>query len=619
MKNTPEHTDFEALLEYLKRSRGFDFSGYKRASLGRRISKRMQLIKVNSYDEYIDYLETHPDEFTQLFNTILINVTSFFRDPESWEYLAQEIIPRILASKKENETLRAWSVGCATGEEAFSIAMVLAEALGRENFNERVKIYATDIDEDALTIARQATYFEKGVEGIPAEYREKYLEKNGDRFTVQKDLRRAVIFGRHDLIQDAPISRIDLLVCRNLLMYLNAETQAKVLTRLHFALSDTGFLFLGRAEMLLTHAHILTPVDLKMRIFARTPKGMVRERVVEVSLPGKEDAMNTLLAQVRLRDAAFEVTPIAEIVINSSGLLSQANEEARRLLGLNQRDVGRPFQDLQLSYRPIEMRSYIDRAYAKREPVYIQEVAWPGTNGEERFLDVEIHTISENGGPILGVVISFSDVTEHLHLQQELGRANQELETAMEELQSTNEELETTNEELQSTVEELETTNEELQSSNEELETMNEELRSGNEELETMNEELRRRTDELNLANAYLESILASLKGGVIVLDKNLDVYIWNRKAEDMWGLRPEEALQENFLNLEMGLPLESLIKPLRLISTGEMDSFETIQAATNRRGRPIQCKVTIAPQYGPGKQVQGMIVVTEEVDGKKE
>lgn len=202
------------LLLHLKENRGFDFTGYKRASLTRRVDYRMAEVGVGDYAEYLEYLEVHTEEFTALFNTILINVTSFFRDAEAWEYLRAEVLPSMLFAKAPDGVIRVWSAGCASGEEAYTLAMILAEALGVEEFRQRVKIYATDVDEEGLTHARQATYDERQVRAVPAELVERYFDQVGGRFYFRKDLRRLVIFGRNDLVQDAPISKIDLLVCR---------------------------------------------------------------------------------------------------------------------------------------------------------------------------------------------------------------------------------------------------------------------------------------------------------------------------------------------------------------------------------------------------------------------
>lgn len=247
MTDSP-NTEFEALLDYIRLSRGFDFTGYKRSSLTRRVNKRMQTVNIQGYSNYLDYLEVHPEEFNHLFNTLLINVTAFFRDRPAWEYLSSEIMPRILQAKDPKEPIRVWTAGCASGEEAYTIAIMLAELLGTEQFRERVKIYATDVDEEALNQARQATYLGRELHGLTSEQVEEFFEQNEDRYTFRKDLRRAVIFGRHDLIQDAPISKIDLLVCRNTLMYFNAETQSRILVRFHFALRDGGFIFWGKPK-----------------------------------------------------------------------------------------------------------------------------------------------------------------------------------------------------------------------------------------------------------------------------------------------------------------------------------------------------------------------------------
>ena len=223
--------DLEPLLDFLNRARGFDFTGYKRPSLRRRITKRMEVVGVEGFDRYMDHLEVDPDEFEHLFNTILINVTGFFRDPQVWSYVETDVVPAVIKAS-DGGPIRVWSAACASGEEAYSIAMLLAEALGKDQFVERVKIYGTDVDEQALTQARQGAYSEKSLDGVPAEMQRSYFQRQGAQFVFERDIRRSLIFGRHDLVRDVAISRIDLLLCRNVLMYFNAETQAKVMTNL---------------------------------------------------------------------------------------------------------------------------------------------------------------------------------------------------------------------------------------------------------------------------------------------------------------------------------------------------------------------------------------------------
>jgi two-component system CheB/CheR fusion protein len=243
--------NLESVLEFIRENRGFDFTGYKRPSLQRRIAKRMETVGIEGYDDYLVHLETHPDEFVGLFDTILINVTSFFRDPDAWEYVATEVVPQIV-ERARNDEIRVWVPGCASGEEAYTAAIVLCEALGEDPFRAQAKIYATDVDEEALAQGRHARYTAKELESVPDDLRERYFEPSEGSRSFRADLRRNVIFGRHDLIQDPPISRIDLLIVRNTLMYFNPETQSRILAQLHFALRDSGFLFLGKSEVLLT-------------------------------------------------------------------------------------------------------------------------------------------------------------------------------------------------------------------------------------------------------------------------------------------------------------------------------------------------------------------------------
>jgi two-component system CheB/CheR fusion protein len=604
---------FEALLRYVKEVRGFDFTGYKRTSLVRRVRRRMQGVQIGSYEEYQDFLEVHPEEFVALFNTILINVTSFFRDAEAWAYLERELLPELLRRKPDGP-LRVWSAGCASGEEAYSLAIALAEQLGPEEFRRRVKIYATDVDEEALTQARQATYDPAQLRGVSPQRLEAYFEPSGLRYAFPRDLRRSVIFGRNDLVQDAPISHIDLLVCRNALMYFNAETQGRILQRLHFALHPSGILFLGKAEMLLSHDDLFTPIDLKRRFF-RKVTGDSRQALPAITGGTRSDpAMSRAdWVHARVRDEAFAAGSGAQVVIDREGRLSLSNHRADSLFGLSPRDLGRPFQDLELSYRPAELRSTVERALAERRPQWIREVQW--SRGEQAlWFDVQLVPLFEQDGDALGVSVVFADVTRHRQLQAELEHANRQIEAAYEELQSTNEELETTNEELQSTVEELETTNEELQSTNEELETMNEELQSMNDELQSSNEELRERTSEVSNLNTFMESIFTSLRAGVAVVDRDLRVQVWNNRAEDLWGVRRDEAIGEHLLNLDIGLPVEQLKPGVRQLLAGSPDDhLKLVLQAVNRRGRPVQVHVTATPLLTNQAEVDGVIITMDE------
>jgi two-component system, chemotaxis family, CheB/CheR fusion protein len=606
-----QDTPLDVLLDHLKRTRGFDFTGYKRASLERRIQKRMDAVGAAELSEYLDYLEVHQDEFPALFDTILINVTGFFRDPPAWEYYSGEIVPRLVQAIGPDDQIRVWCAGCASGEETYTMAIVLAEALGVDAYLRRVKIYATEVDEDALQQARQASYTAKDVEAIPPPLVERYFEPGEQRYSFRKDLRRSVIFGRNDLTQDAPISRIDLLTCRNTLMYFNAETQGRILARFHFALNPWGYLFLGKSEMLITHSDLFRPVNLKRRIFAKVIKPTLRDRLLTLTNTNHGLATEPIS---EIRDGAFEVSPGAQVIVDADGLLVLANANARSMFSLTPTDVGRPLKDLELSFRPVDLRSNIEIAFNERRTVALDPVVASSPSGHERVLEVQVVPLRA-GDHVLGASVSYQDVTRQRHAEDELETSKRELETAYEELQSTVEELETTNEELQSTNEELETTNEELQSANEELETMNEELQSTNEELETINDELRRRSLELNEVNAFLETILSSMGVAVIVVDREHQVQIWNAESAELWGVRSDEAEGEQLFSLDIGLPLDGMRTALRRILTGADDRVVVELDALNRRGRTVRVSVTLMPMGSDGGGVSGAILLTAPVE----
>jgi two-component system CheB/CheR fusion protein len=303
---------------------------------------------------------------------------------------------------------------------------------------------------------------------------------------------------------------------------------------------------------------------------------------------------------------------MAHVVVDVKGHLTLVNARARTLFKLSGKDLGRPLQDLEISYRPVELRSLLEQAYTERHFIKLVNVEQRDPDGHPLFLDVQVTPLYEADGSLLGASIAFSDVSQYHRLKADLLRTTQELEATNEELQSAQEELETTNEELQSTNEELETTNEELQSTNEELETMNEELHSTNEELETLNAELHQRTNALNTTNTFLRSILAGLRAGVVVVDRQLTVLVWNHRAEDLWGLRADEVQGTSLLGLDIGLPVNRL--PIQAFLAGEAEYEEVALTATTRRGRVVECQVTCTPLLGVSGERAGVVLLMEEM-----
>ena len=613
-KNTDNSdSDFTNLIRHIQESRGIDFRGYKRTSLERRIRRRMEEVGCDSFAAYHGFLEAHPQEFVDLLNTVLINVTSFFRDTDAWDVLRRDVVPRILERKGNGGQIRIWSVGCATGEEPYSLAMLLAELLGAAEFCRRVKIYATDLDDAALNTARHATYSPREVESVPQPLLERYFERTNNHYVFQRELRKCVIFGRHNVVSDAPISRIDLLTCRNLLIYLEADTQGVVLPRLHYALVNDGFLFLGKAETQLARSRMFEAVDLKSRIFSKVPQEWRRTPGGSLAI-ANDGGGSRVNQQVRLLESIVDSSSTGYLAVNAEGVLVFANAHARRLFDIEESDIGRPFHDLTISYRPTELRSRIEEVRNSGRMVRIDHQSFTRAGAEPMRLTIEVAPLFSRDGKPFATLLSFFDTSRIFLLQQEVEAAQESLETTIEELQSSNEELETTNEELQSTNEELETTNEELQSTNEELETMNEELRSTNEELEVANEEMRRQSEEVGEYRRYSESILRSIDVGIIVLDDNLIVQSWNRWSENIWGLRNEEVTGELFLDLDIGLPVQLLRRQLQDILKTQAPAEPVEMEAMDRRGRRINCRIRISPLLYDNRQARGAILIIEDV-----
>ena len=612
----PTDPEFESLLRFIQESRGLDFRGYKRTSLKRRITLRMEASEVDNFAAYQAHLEVHPDEFADLLNTVLINVTSFFRDAEAWDVLKTQVVPQILADAGDKRPIRVWSVGCASGEEPYSIAMLFAEALGTQDFCDRVKIYATDLDDEALRTARQATYTPRDIEGVPPELLERYFERTNHHYVFNRDLRKCVIFGRHNVVKDAPISRIDLLVCRNLLIYLESETQDIVLPRLHYALAPEGFLFLGKAETQLARSALFRPIETKHRIFVKVPQGW--RRTAGGGLASAPEYRASVPLHARLLESVLNEAATAFLVVDDNGVVTLANTAARLLLSVGEADVGRPFQDLPISYRPLELRGPIEAALREHRTIRLEHQEYHLSQTDIIRLTIDVRPLARPDGTAYATLLTFTNTTQLYTIQRELETAQESLEQSIEELQSANEELETTNEELQSTNEELETTNEELQSTNEELETINEEARSSNEEMESANEELRIQAQQAVGYKSYLESVLRSMNVGVVVIDDKHIVQSWNRWSENAWGLRAEEVIGTSFDTLDIGFPVHLLHDGLLNVRSGRAPLAEQALEGVDRRGRRILCRVRIASLSSDDGAATGLVVVFEDISDER-
>lgn len=441
---TPE---FEALLDYLKHNRGCDLTVYKPSTLMRRFQYRMQSIKIDSYQGYLKYLQSHSEEHVALLNDVLINVTNFFRDPDDWSYLAAEIIPKILANKQPDEPIRVWSAGCAAGQEIYSFLILLAEALGIESCLQRVYCYATDADELALTQARQGIYSALEVSGIPPNLLQKYFQQTEQGYIFYSELRRRIIFGRHDLSKDAPMSKIDLLICRNVLIYFNPEIQTSVLIRFHFALQKTGFLFLGKSEMLVNRRQIFTPISMQHRIYVKGLHLDLKDHLCINPKSQKEQAAEPLLIQNHFWQTAFETYPVAQFAIDLKGRLMDANQQANLLFELTIDDWNRSFQDLEPG-KLIAAHTLEKPVYYSRRPVILKNVERITSQGIQYF-EVMIVPVLNSRKRLIGSILTFLEETDCKLLTNKLKDTHAELERTLEELETTKAELEAAYREIQ--------------------------------------------------------------------------------------------------------------------------------------------------------------------------
>lgn len=541
----------------LRNATGNDFHGYKHATFLRRIQRRMQVVQIEEIGRYIERLRGDPGEVQHLFQDLLIGVTQFFRDPLEFEVLEREVIPKLFEGKGAEERLRVWVLGCATGEEAYSVAMLLREHMAKLEVAPHVQIFATDIDARALAVARGGRYADSIAKELSPERLARWFVKEGATYCVVKELREMCIFSPHNLIRDAPFSRIDLLSCRNLLIYLNAELQDRVMPIFHFSLRPGGYLFLGPAENVTRHQKLFAPLDRRNRIFRRLetanrvlPDFPLSPRSERLN-PGGEPTwrlqaahpltgrMGRRVEQVAERYApSYVVVDEHHDVLHFSGRTGRFLEPASGAATLNLLNL--VHRDLRLDLRTALHKAASQGARAEARNVRL------GANGGARNVNIIVEPTEHSPDESPTVLVLFQDVGpagegaatgEALSTDEHVQRLEADLRITRERLQTTIEELESTNEELKSSNEEYQSINEELQSANEELETSKEELQAVNEELQTVNGELAHRVGELARTNSDLKNLLESTKIATIFLDNDLRLRNFTPASADVFHL----------------------------------------------------------------------------------
>jgi two-component system CheB/CheR fusion protein len=559
----------------LRTQTGHDFSQYKETTLVRRMERRMALHQLARPEDYLRYAREHPPEVEALFRDLLIGVTNFFRDPEAFKILDEKVIAKLVAQKSAHEPLRVWACGCSTGEEAYSIAILLYEHMLAAKRVLKVQVFATDIDRAAIEQARSGVYPASIAANLTEERLSRFFIHDPQRGTyrIQKHIRDLLVFSEQDVIKDPPFSKLDLVSCRNLLIYLNADLQRKLIPLFHYALVPGGALFLGTSETVGESARLFHVVDRKWKIYLRLPGGAHRPTLPDFVPPLSEaPERRPTPAAAEASDELGNLRQITEkallthygqagVLINSRGQILHIVGRTGQFLEPADGDASMNILAMAREGMRRELTIAVHKAVAHR-----QLVAYPGlkikSNGDFIRANVAVRPVEVAGGMVLYLVV-LEEVPEHLIAPEALqgdgdqvGRIaelERELRAKDEYLQTTLEEMETTNEELKSTNEEMQSVNEELQSTNEELETSKEELQSVNEELSTVNAELQDKVSDLSRANNDMNNLLAGTGVATVFVDHQLRIARFTPAATQVI----------NFIAGDIGRPLEHVASNL--------------------------------------------------------
>jgi two-component system CheB/CheR fusion protein len=541
----------------LRARTGHDFSEYKDRSFQRRVQRRMQVVQTTKLEDYAARLQEDPDEVRALFRDLLIGVTNFFRDAEAFQALEAQVIPKLFEDKSAGDELRVWVAGCATGEEAYSIAMLLREHMDIMEAPPKVQIFATDIDQTTMAVARTARYPTTLVNDVPPARLKRFFVQEGASYRVAKDLREMCIFSNHSLIRDPPFSRLDLISCRNLLIYLKPALQGQIFPLFHYALRPGGYLFLGLSENIARYTDLFLALDKTNRVFrsrdliARSPVPFRawlphRGRRGSGSDAGESQPLNRSDLLRRLANTIVEQFAPAYVIVDEAGYALHFSAGTGKYL---QAAAGPPNREIIAMARPglrADLRTLLHQAKQAGRRVTRDRIA-VRINGGTQMITLAIEPIKQGNETAYGVVFIDRGPIETEHEIPDAGnpeskdltaqQIERELNETKERLQSTIEELETANEEFRSSNEELLSVNEELQSANEELETSKEELQSVNEELQTVNNELRNKIDELDRANSDLTNLFQSTQIATIFLDRDLVIRSFTPAVTKLFSL----------------------------------------------------------------------------------
>ncbi len=626
----------EDITAILSTHEDFNLRQYKPATVQRRIARRMSLTNTLTYADYLKKLRKDHKERIKLTEDLLINITDFFRDPEAFEILEQKIIPNILSNLEKDEDVRIWIAGCASGEEAYSLAILFVEALAQKKMNNGIRIFATDIDEQAIKTARKGVYSRNIENIIPQDYLEKYFTptENEDHYKIKNQIRDLISFAMQNVAMDPPFSHMHLISCRNLLIYLKKNVQEKVLNSFYFALEEGAYLFLGSSETLGKKSDLFKTTSKKWRIYQKVPgqnqkqlldhlhyESNVRRR--EKEAPRRSPRRREPLSRTDLiRQSILDAVVPATVLVDEIGHILYNHGDLQQFLVI---PAGEPRNDIiQMVYPSLRsrLRSALYKVKKHFAPVTFHCALGKGDSA--KTVRVDLHPIKEQDfvdGQVVAIVfqedISLSENQKNELTQADEKTANhnleQELNETKEELQNTIEELETSTEELKASHEEALSTNEELQSANEELEASSEELRSLNEELSTVNSQLKEKIDQLQSANDDVKNFFSSTDLPTIFLDPDLKIQRYTPAAEQLLKMGPRD-LNRPIYSLGRELVDEDLTNECKAV----LQNFQPIRKEKQSYdGRWFIRQVT--PYRTEDRRVEGVVLVFQDVTEIKE
>jgi two-component system CheB/CheR fusion protein len=613
IRHDPEKDEeiFKQLLTVLRVRRGVDFANYKQSTIKRRIIRRIALSKINNLFDYLILLRENKSEQDALYNDMLISVTNFFRDPKSFELLCTTILPRLLSEKTGNDPLRIWVAGCATGEEAYSIAICLQEFMGDNLFARKVQIFATDISENAIAKARRGIYRQTDLAGLSAQQVQQFFTKIDGSYQVNKSIRDLCVFAHHNLLKDPPFSKIDIVSCRNVMIYLEPVLQKRAFSTFHYALNENGYLILGKSETIGKSTDFFSTVNQHEKIYqSKGPHGRIRD----ITSTNSEQILKEIDQDVQDKTSEKDINKIADALLLSkytpAGVMVNDAYDIVQFRGKTDgwliAPPGKPsFNVLKMAREGLsfELRNLLTTAQTKQASVRKEGIFFK-VNGEQHYVNIEAIPLSngsetyylllfQNGIPSSKSFLSENGKDASLHPQENInawieriGQLEKELSQTREDMRAVTEIQEASNEELQSANEELLSGSEELQSLNEELETSKEELQSTNEEITIVNTELLDRNEQLNSSRRYTEELFNTIHDPLIILDKGLKVLRASEGFYKMFKVREEET-EGSFLydlgNKQWNIPtlrnqLETILPEQGSFKTFEVNHvFDTI------------------------------------------